>query len=120
MPVAARPSWYALPLRYEPADLGGLPLQRFLDAVRAEGAIEADRPGSTCPLGTHPLFQAPGALLPGYAGRQDCAVGDLPAAGYVHATTFKLPVWHREEDVRLADACTAAVAKVASHAKDLL
>ncbi|MGK5639790.1 DegT/DnrJ/EryC1/StrS family aminotransferase [Streptomyces sp. URMC 126] len=120
MPVSARPSWYALPLRYEPADLGGLPLERFLDAVRAEGAAEADRPGSTCPLGTHPLFQAPGALLPGYAGHQDRAVGDFPAAGHVHATTFKLPVWHREEDVHLADAYTAAIAKVASHAKDLL
>ncbi|MFV8128215.1 DegT/DnrJ/EryC1/StrS family aminotransferase [Streptomyces syringium] len=120
VPVSARPSWYALPLRYEPAELGGLPLQRFLDAVRAEGATEADRPGSTCPLGTHPLFQAPGALLPGYADRQGPAAGDFPAAEYVHSTTFKLPVWHRKEDVRLADAYTAALAKVASHAKDLL
>ncbi|MEV4500865.1 DegT/DnrJ/EryC1/StrS family aminotransferase [Streptomyces klenkii] len=120
LPAAARPSWYALPLRYEPAELDGLPLERFLDAVHAEGATEADQPGSTCPLGTHPLFQAPGALLPGYADRQGPAIGDFPAAEYVHATTFKLPVWHREEDARLADAYSAALAKVASHAKDLL
>ncbi|MBB5119484.1 cell wall biogenesis protein [Streptomyces eurocidicus] len=120
VPVSARPSWYALPLRYEPTELGGLPLQKFLDAVHAEGATEADQPGSTCPLGTHPLFQTPGALLPGYADGQDPAVGGFPSAEYVHATTFKLPVWHCEEDVRLADAYTAALAKVASHAKDLL
>ncbi|MCC2280539.1 DegT/DnrJ/EryC1/StrS family aminotransferase [Streptomyces sp. ET3-23] len=120
VPVSARPSWYALPLRYEPAELGGLPLERFLDAVHAEGATGADRPGSTCPLGTHPLFQTPGALLPGYADGQGSAVGGFPAAEYVHATTFKLPVWHREEDARLADAYSAALTKVASHAKDLL
>ncbi|MGA5131982.1 DegT/DnrJ/EryC1/StrS family aminotransferase [Streptomyces olivoreticuli] len=120
VPVLARPSWYALPLRYEPAGLGGLPLERFLEAVHAEGAGAADQPGSTCPLGTHPLFQAPGALLPGYADHQGPAVGDFPAAEHVHATTLKLPVWHGQEDVRLADAYTVAIAKVASHAKDLL
>ncbi|MDT0448229.1 DegT/DnrJ/EryC1/StrS family aminotransferase [Streptomyces hesseae] len=117
--VAARPSWYALPLRYEPAELGGLPIERFLDAVHAEGATEADRPGSTCPLHTHPLFRAPGALLPGYADRQDAVVGGFPAAEYVHATTFKLPVWSGANDIGLADAYTTAIAKVAAHAKDL-
>ncbi|MEU1375527.1 DegT/DnrJ/EryC1/StrS family aminotransferase [Streptomyces triculaminicus] len=117
--AAARPSWYALPLRYETAELGGLPIERFLDAVHAEGATEADRPGSTCPLHTHPLFQAPGTLLPGYADRPDASVGGFPAAEYVHATTFKLPVWSGADDVRLADAYTTAIAKVATHAKDL-
>ncbi|WKK25778.1 hypothetical protein QZH56_09385 [Streptomyces olivoreticuli] len=62
----------------------------------------------------------PGALLPGYADHQGPAVGDFPAAEHVHATTLKLPVWHGQEGVRLADAYTAAIAKVASHAKDLL
>ncbi|MEU5052056.1 DegT/DnrJ/EryC1/StrS family aminotransferase [Streptomyces sp. NPDC021096] len=121
VPVSARPSWYALPLRYKPAELGGLPLERFLDAVHAEGATAADRPGSICPLGTHPLFQAPGALLPGYADRQGPVADAFPAAEYVHATTLKLPVWHREEeDACLAGAYTAAITKVASYAKDLL
>ncbi|MFF4403407.1 DegT/DnrJ/EryC1/StrS family aminotransferase [Streptomyces sp. NPDC001262] len=116
----ARPSWYALPLRYDPAELGGLSLDRFLDALHAEGATETDVPGSTCPLHTHSLFQAPGALLPGYADREAPAADGFPAAEYVHATTLKLPVWHREDDVRLADAYTEAIAKVADHHKDLL
>ncbi|MFI1800574.1 DegT/DnrJ/EryC1/StrS family aminotransferase [Streptomyces sp. NPDC020379] len=118
--AAARPSWYALPLRYESAELGGLPLVRFLDALRAERAVEADQPGSTCPLHTHPLFQVPGDLLPGYADRQSLPVGSFPAADHIHATTLKLPVWHHEDDVHLADAYTTAIAKVAIHAKDLL
>ncbi|MFE6491797.1 DegT/DnrJ/EryC1/StrS family aminotransferase [Streptomyces sp. NPDC057748] len=95
VPASARPTWYALPLRYEPAELGGLPIRRFLDALDAEGAVEADLPGSTCPLGTHPLFQHPGALLPGCADHHGSAAGELPVAEYVHATTLKLPVWHR-------------------------
>ncbi|MEU4211247.1 aminotransferase class I/II-fold pyridoxal phosphate-dependent enzyme [Streptomyces sp. NPDC026206] len=120
VPVSARPSWYALPLRYEPAELGGLPLQRFLDAVHAECATEADQPGSTCPLATHPLLQDPGALLPGYADRRGPVPGDFPAAEHVHATTLKLPVWHRDEDIPLVGAYTQAIAKVAAHHKDLL
>ncbi|WKX70832.1 DegT/DnrJ/EryC1/StrS aminotransferase family protein [Streptomyces sp. XD-27] len=120
VPASARPAWYALPLRYESAELGGLPIRRFLDAVHAEGAVEADLPGATCPLGTHPLFRRPGALLPGYAGFQGPVAGEFPVAEHVHATTLKLPVWHGEDDVRLADAYTAAIAKAAAHAKDLL
>ncbi|MFI1617925.1 hypothetical protein ACH4VT_13310 [Streptomyces lydicus] len=46
-------------LRYEQAEFGGLPLQRFLDAVHAEGAATADQPGSTCPLTSHPAVPAP-------------------------------------------------------------
>ncbi|GAA0452386.1 aminotransferase class I/II-fold pyridoxal phosphate-dependent enzyme [Streptomyces sp. NPDC046215] len=118
--ASAGPSWYALPLRYEPAELGGLPLQRFFDAVHAEGATEADQPGSTRPLATHPLFQNPGALLPGYAERRNPAPGDFPGAEHVYTTTLKLPVWHLDEDVPLADAYTQAIVKVAAHHEDLL
>ncbi|MGK5631049.1 DegT/DnrJ/EryC1/StrS family aminotransferase [Streptomyces sp. URMC 123] len=120
VPVSARPSWYALPLRYEPAELGGLPIERFLEALHAEGATEADVPGSTCPLHTHPLFQTPGALLPGYADGQRQPADTFPASDHVHAATLKLPVWHHENDVDLADAYTTAITKVATHAKDLL
>lgn len=120
VPASAGPSWYALPLRYEPAALGGLPPQRFLDAVHAEGAAEADRPGSTCPLNNHPLFQRPGDLLAGYAGHRGPAVGEFPVAEAVHATVLKLPVWHREADLHLADAYTSAITKVADHHKDIL
>ncbi|MGK5546708.1 DegT/DnrJ/EryC1/StrS family aminotransferase [Streptomyces sp. URMC 127] len=119
LPLAARPAWYALPLRYEPAELGGLPIEQFLDALLAEGATEADLPGSTCPLHTHPLFQTPQALLPGYADGQGQPADGFPAAGYMHATTLKLPVWHHEDDIHLADAYTTAITKVATHAKDL-
>ncbi|MBW1603741.1 aminotransferase class I/II-fold pyridoxal phosphate-dependent enzyme [Streptomyces sp. JJ66] len=63
----AGPAWYALPLRYDPPRLAGLPVERFIEAVHAEGASEIELPGSTRPLSDHQLFRAPGALLPGYA-----------------------------------------------------
>ncbi|MEU6261734.1 DegT/DnrJ/EryC1/StrS family aminotransferase [Saccharopolyspora shandongensis] len=121
VPVQARPSWYALPLRYDPAELGGLPIQRFLEALHAEGATAVDLPGSTRPLHTHPLLQNPGALLPGYPDRHDPAVeGDFSHADTVHSTTMKMPVWDQREDRPLVDTYTAAITKVATHAKDLL
>lgn len=120
VPDAVRPSWYALPLRYVPEELDGLPIGRFLEAVHAEGAIEVDLPGSTRPLADHPLFQSPGDILPGYAGHAGAAPGDFPVAQQVHATTLKLPVWHRDADTTLADAYATALAKVARHHKDLM
>lgn len=77
-------------------------------------------PGSTRPLADHLLFQTPGDLLPGYAGQPGPGPGDFPAARLVHATTLKLPVWHREADVPLADTYIAALTKVARHYKDLM
>ncbi|MFE1785025.1 hypothetical protein ACFW9F_21230 [Streptomyces sp. NPDC059506] len=120
IPAGARPSWYALPLRYEPAELGGLSVDRFLEALHAEGATAADLPGSTRPLSDHPLFRTPGELLPGCADRPRPAVGSFPTAEHVHGSTLKLPVWHRDQDFRLADAYTAAVAKVARHHEDIV
>ncbi|MGP3928269.1 hypothetical protein [Streptomyces sp. 8N616] len=66
------------------------------------------------------MFQHPGVLLPGYADHQGPTKGDFADAEQVHGTTLKLPVWHRETDIPLADAYTTALAKVATHHKDLL
>lgn len=119
VPDQARPSWYALPLRYEADALGGLPIERFLEALHAEGATAADLPGSTRPLGDHPLFQRPGALLPGYPEDEGVAEG-FPVAEHVHGSTLKLPVWHLEEDLPLVDAYASALAKVAANHEDLM
>ncbi|WP_442802383.1 DUF5753 domain-containing protein [Streptomyces sp. CMB-StM0423] len=93
---------------------------RFLAAVHAEGATMVDHPGSTRPVGDHPLFHAPRELIPHYPVAQDPALGDCRGAARVHASTLKLPVWHRPEDSALAGAYAAALAKVARHYKDLL
>ncbi|MEU4116869.1 DegT/DnrJ/EryC1/StrS family aminotransferase [Kitasatospora sp. NPDC028055] len=60
MPDGVIPSWYGLTLTYKPDELDGLPIERFHQALIAEGATEFDRPGSTCPMNQLPLYQQPG------------------------------------------------------------
>src|SRR5699024_12758024 len=47
LPEGVRSSWYGLPLGYVANELGGLPVDRFYMALRAEGCHEVDRPGPT-------------------------------------------------------------------------
>ncbi|SFB59136.1 dTDP-4-amino-4,6-dideoxygalactose transaminase [Amycolatopsis marina] len=118
-PLRVRSAWYGLPLRYHQRELGGLPPERFHQALQAEGCHEVDRPGSTCPLNLLPLFQAPGALFPAYVGRLGYAPGDFPVAEELHRNTLKLPVWHREEDMPLVDQYIEGIRKVTEHHRDL-
>ncbi|WP_242606525.1 hypothetical protein [Protofrankia symbiont of Coriaria ruscifolia] len=114
-----RSSWYGLILQYRSDELGGLPVERFYNALQAEGCRELDRPGSTCPLNLLPLFQEPGPLFPGLEGKFSYRPGDFPHAEMVHHNTLKLPVWHREEDMPLVDSYIEAFRKVTEHYGDL-
>lgn len=115
-----RSSWYGLILRYQGEELGGLPIERFHEALLAEGCYEADRPGSTCPLNLLPLFQEPGPLLPEYEDTFSYAPGDFPRAETFHQGILKLPVWHREEDLPLMDAYIKAFRKVTQSHRELV
>ena len=114
------PSWYGLILRYRPEELGGLPIGRYHEALLAEGCLEADRPGSTCPLNLLPLFQNPGELFPASQGAFAYQPGDFPRAEALHAGALKLPVWHREQDLPLASQYAGAFRKVSASYRDLL
>ncbi|SDL66082.1 dTDP-4-amino-4,6-dideoxygalactose transaminase [Glycomyces sambucus] len=115
-----RSSWYGLILRYRPDQLNGLTLDHYFEALQAEGALEADRPGSTCPLNLLPLFQEPGPLFPTLSRRFAYAPGQFPRAEAFHADTIKLPVWHRVDDQHTADAYLEAFRKVSAHHTDLI
>lgn len=114
-----RPAWYGMVLEYHDSAFDGVPVERFHAALRAEGGIEFDRPGSTCPLNLLPLFQEPGPLFPAFSGRLAYAPGDYPQAEAVHHRTIKLPVWHRETDLALVDQYIEAIHKVAQHHTEL-
>lgn len=105
VPEGNQPAWYGLPLTYEPDELGGLSVERFYQALHAEGLREVDRPGSTCPLNRLPLFRHPETLFPHYRhlDRVNYRGGQFPVAEHLHHHTLKLPVWHREEDLPLVD-----------------
>ncbi|WP_328687432.1 DegT/DnrJ/EryC1/StrS family aminotransferase [Streptomyces caniferus] len=121
MPDGVKPSWYALTATYRPDQLGGLPVDRFHAALVAEGATEFDRPGSTRPLNQLPLYQHPSHLFPGYPNtRSRYREGDFPVAEKAHTHTIKLPVWHREQDLKLAEQYVCAARKASEHHKELL
>lgn len=115
-----QPSWYGLILQYQPQGLGGLPVERYFEALQAEGCAEADRPGSTCPLNLLPLFQNPGELFPSFEGARAYGPGDFPRAEAFHAAAIKLPVWHRSEDLPLVTQYIEAIRKVSARFFDLL
>ncbi len=122
VPAETRPAWYGLPLTYVPDELGGLSIERFHQALLAEGLREIDRPGSTCPLNLLPLFQDPDPMLPGYrhANRVAYRPGQFPVAEQVWRHTLKLPVWHREEDLPLVDRYLEGIRKVIDNHEELL
>jgi perosamine synthetase len=114
-----RSSWYGLILHYDQVALDGLPVERFFAALQAEGCIEVDRPGSTCPLNLLPLFQEPGVLFPALQGAFAYAHGDFPRAEAFHRSILKLPVWHREEDRPIAEGYISSFRKVVDNFRDL-
>jgi len=120
LPLGVRASWYGLPLQYATNELDGLPVERFYEALQAEGCREVDRPGSTCPLNLLPLFQSPEPLFPSYADKLSYSPGDFPNAEAIHRNTLKLPVWHRKEDMPLVDSYIDAFRKVTENYRDLL
>lgn len=119
VPLGVRSSWYGLLLRYHTDELDGLSIERFVEALRAEGCREVDRPGSTSPVNFLPLFQEPEPLFPSYKGGLTYGPGEFPVAEAVHADTLKLPVWHREEDLPLVDSYIKAFRKVTDRYRDL-
>ena len=113
-------SWYALVLQYEPEKLNGLPIEKFYNALVAEGGLELDRPKSTAPLNFHPLFQQPGQLFPCYHDKLAYRPGDFPNAELFHANALKLPVWHDARDEPMARSYVSAFRKVVENHKELL
>lgn len=107
-------AWYGYPIIYSGDELGGLPIEKFFEALHAEGLVEVDRPGSTCPLNLLPLFQDPRPLFPHhpYVEQVSYQPGQFPVAERLHANTFKLPVWHRERDISLAQKYAGGFRKV--------
>ncbi|GAA1941988.1 DegT/DnrJ/EryC1/StrS family aminotransferase [Kitasatospora viridis] len=121
VPDGVVPSWYGLTLTYRPNKLGGLPIERFHQALLAEGAVEFDRPGSTRPLHELPLYQHPDLLFPGRPHHhRKYQPGAFPVAEHAYQHTIKLPAWHREQDLALAERYIRAAVKVSEHHKELL
>lgn len=116
-----KPSWYGFVFQYNAAELQHLPIEKYFEALWAEGLMELDRPGSTSPLNFFPLFQNPGELFPIYKKHSfSYKVGDFPMAERFYQNAIKLPMWASKKDTKFVNLYIAGIKKVINYYRDLL
>lgn len=86
-------SWYAQNIMYDEIVVG-VPRERFVAALHAEGLAEVDIPGSTGPLHREPLFSEPRVVFP-YLYESSLHNNDrtFERAESFYSRIIKLPVW---------------------------
>jgi len=118
--------WYAPKGLYRPEELGGLSIQRFCEAVRAEGA--PCTPGCNRALHLHPVFNTidvyrqgkPTRIAnspPGVDVRQP--PGSLPVSEGIQERVFSVP-WFKHYRKEIIEEYAEAFRKVAENYEDLL
>lgn len=85
------PSWYAFVIQINPKKIS-ISTKEFCDKLIENGILDADMPGSTCPLNLIKLFQDPSLLYPGYKGLVDYKPGDFPVAENFFNNAIKFPI----------------------------
>lgn len=87
-----QPAWYAYVFQFDET-IAGVSVDKFEQALLAEGLIEVDRPGSTCLNNALPLFTQPNEVLPQLYARPLGNQGGFPVAETFYRQAIKLPVW---------------------------
>lgn len=116
--------WYAPHGLYCPEELGGLPVARFCEAVRAEGA--ATSPGANFPLHLHPVLNDAdiyGHGRPTRIATSDRDVrqppGSLPVTEALPERIYSIP-WFKRDRPQIIEEHALAFRKVAEQADRLL
>ena len=116
--------WYAARGLYRAGEIGGLPIEKFCDAVNAEGASTG--PGANFALNTHPLFSSVDVYGDGRPTRVAFTrrklrqpKGTMPVAEGVPRTAFRIP-WFKHYRARLIAQHAKAFRKVCENADKLL
>jgi dTDP-4-amino-4,6-dideoxygalactose transaminase len=115
--------WYAPHGIYVPEELGGLPVQKFCEAVRAEGASTS--PGANLLLHLHPMMNEADIYHHGKPTRianirKDIRQpkGSLPTSEATPARIYSIP-WFKHYRPAIIQEHANAFRKVAEHAEDL-
>ena len=119
--INIKPSWYGFVFQYRAEELKNLSIEKFFNALQAEGLSEVDRPGSTCPLNLLPLFQNPVELFPIYKKNLfSYKPGGFPKAEKFYQNAIKLPVWATKKDLKMINLYISGIKKVINNFHDLL
>jgi dTDP-4-amino-4,6-dideoxygalactose transaminase len=115
--------WYSARGLYRAAELGGLPLAKFCEAVKAEGV--GCSPGANFPLHLHPVFHDADVFNMGKPtmisfGQRDVrqGPGSLPVVEKITEIAFGIP-WFKHYKKKAIASCAAAFRKVAENADQL-
>lgn len=116
--------WYAAHGLYRPEELECLPLSRFAEAVRAEGAI--CNPGCNFPLHTHPLFDSCdvyGHGKPTRIANSNRSIqqfkDSLPVSESINTLVYGIP-WFKQYRTNIIDEYANAFRKVVENYKELM
>lgn len=116
--------WYASRGLYRAEELGGLPLTKFAEAVRAEGSL--CNPGANLPLHVHPMLHqadiyGDGGPTQAVTGPRDVRQGEgtLPVAESIFEIACQVPNF-KHFDAAIIEEHAAAYRKVAENADQLL
>ncbi len=93
-----QPSWYAFVMQFDKSHSNGITIEQFTKALLAEGLVEVDRPGSTCPNHDLPLFTDPHEVLPRLYQQPLTHSGQFDRAKPYYRNAIKLPVWAFAQD----------------------
>jgi dTDP-4-amino-4,6-dideoxygalactose transaminase len=115
--------WYAPHGLYRPEELGGLPVARFCEAVRAEGASTS--PGGNFPLHLHPVLNEADIYGHGRPTRVATVerdvrqpAGSLPVTESLPERIYGIP-WFKHYRPEIIREHALAFRKVAEHADEL-
>ncbi|PLX27659.1 cell wall biogenesis protein [Candidatus Parcubacteria bacterium] len=110
----SQPSWYAFVMQYNEASANGVKIEKFVEALQAEGLSEVDMPGSTCPIHNLPLFVAPEQVFPRLYENKQTNISDFPIAEKFYNLAIKIPVWAFPQDAEVVVAYIKGFQKVIS------
>lgn len=115
--------WYAAHGLYRPEELGGLSIQKFAEAVRAEGSVCS--PGANLALHLHPVLNEADVYGHGRPTRIAHTDGDvrqgpgsLPVTESMQERVYSIP-WFKHYRPEVIEEHAAAYRKVAEHAAEL-
>jgi perosamine synthetase len=116
------PAWYTFNFQYRAEELGNLPIEKFFQALRAEGLNGVDiQLRSKCPLNLLPIFQTPDELFPIYKNSPfSYKPGDFPKAEKYYRNAVSLRLGLPQGAVKLINQYISGIRKVVRNFHDLV
>lgn len=112
IPKKANPAWYAMPIIFDESKFS-IGLHEFVEKLNQAGALEADIPGSTCPMNEYFLFHSPNKISRDYDEKIRVNKAHFENAIKFHNSMFKLDIWYGEERFNFIDNYLSIILSVA-------